>query len=94
MHEYVYEWIYEYMHETCVTCMTVYNRWNWQNWTSKMGGGLTSQYKHSTIFFGDNITGDESHTVGVNPFKQTTDGVKPFKQTNDGVKPIFKLLMG
>jgi len=59
-----------------------------------MGGGLTSQCKHSAIFFGDNITGNESNTVGVNPFKQTIDGVKPFKQTNDGVKPIFKLLMG
>jgi len=47
-----------------------------------MEGGLTSEYKHSTIFFGDNITGDESNTVGVNPFKQTTDGVKSiFKPT-------------
>jgi len=25
-----------------------------------MGSGLTSQYKHSTIFIGDNIIGDES----------------------------------
>jgi len=58
-----------------------------------MGGGLTSQYKHSTIFFGDNITGDESNIVGVksadgvNPFKQIIVGVKPFKQTTDGGKP-------
>jgi len=26
-----------------------------------MGGGPTSQYEHSTIFIGDNITGDESN---------------------------------
>jgi len=58
-----------------------------------MGDGSASHYKHSIIFIGDNITGNESNTVGVNPFKQTTNGVKPFKQTIDGVKPIFKLLV-
>jgi len=30
--------------------MTLYNNRNWQDWTSKMGGGLTSKYKHSAIF--------------------------------------------
>jgi hypothetical protein len=52
-----------------------------------MGGGQTLQYKHSAIFFGDNITRDESNTVGVNPFKQTIDGVNPYNQTIGGVKP-------
>jgi hypothetical protein len=51
-----------------------------QNRTGKMGDEPTTQYKHSTIFFGDNITGDESNTVGVKP----ADGVNPFKQTTDG----------
>jgi hypothetical protein len=64
-----------------------------QNRTGKMGDGQTTQYKHSTIFFGDNITGDESNNVGVkpadgvNPFKQTTDGVKPYNHTIGEVKP-------
>ena len=78
--------MYEYMHETC---MTVYNLMK-QDWTSKTEDGPTSQYKHSIIFIGDNITGDESNTVGVNPFKQAIDGVKHFKQTTNGVKPNKK----
>jgi len=90
MHEWVYERMYEYMHETC---MTVYNLMK-QDWSSKMGYGPTSHYKHLVIFIGDNITRDESNTVAVNPFKQSTDGVKSIFKPTDGVKPIFKPLIG
>jgi len=51
-----------------------------QDWAGPKGSGPTSQYKHSIIFNGDNITRDESNTVGVKPSKQTTDGVKPKNQ--------------
>jgi hypothetical protein len=39
-----------------------------ENRIGKMRDGLTPQYKHSAIFFGDNITGDESrHCWGKAP---------------------------
>jgi len=38
--------------------MTVYNLMR-QDWTGKMGNGPTSQNKHSTIFIGDDIIGEE-----------------------------------
>jgi hypothetical protein len=60
-----------------------------QVWAGPKGSGLTSHYKYSVIFIGDNITGDESkHCRG--KALQTTDGVKPTFLTIDGVKPIFK----
>ena len=80
-------WIYE-----CMVWMTLYNKWNWQDRTSNMGGGLmTSQYKHSTIFIvGWCYIGDESYHCWGKARYQTTDERKLKHQNTEGVKPIYQ----
>jgi len=46
--------MYECNFYECMYCMRQTNSMR-QDTTSKMGGGLTSQYKHSANFLGDDI---------------------------------------
>jgi hypothetical protein len=63
--------MYECMHVRLCECKTVWlyitGVLDETDNTSKMGGGPTSQYNHSTNFIGYDIIGD----------KKITDGVKP-----------------
>ena len=63
-----------------------------QNKTGKMGDRLTPQYKHSTIFIGDNITGDELNTVRVKLILRPLVGEQPITTPLKGECPIIKPL--
>ena len=58
----------------------------------KMRDGLTPQYKHSTIFIGDNITGDELNTVRVKLILRPPVGEQPITTPLKGECPIIKPL--
>jgi len=69
MHESINVWVYDCMNVTCMDvctslydCITIYDRWDSKKWdkTCRMGGGLTSQYKHSANFLGDDIIVNKS----------------------------------